>query len=311
MRPTDFDLTSLRLFVTVCELGNIARAAEQEHMVSSALSKRIAQLERHTGSLLLERLRYGVRPTAAGETVLAYAKEMLSTAGRLESAMEAFSDGVRGQVRLLANASILAEALADDLVKFTQDSRHAHIRIDVEERLSPAVIQGVREGSAQVGIVWDKVHLQGLKHRPYRHDHLGAVVHKKHPLAKRRRISFVDTLNWEHVGLPASSTIQRQCEQTALAHGKRIRSRVVVAGYEASMRFAHAQQAICFVPGELFSPGPKTPNLVHIPLTDPWAQRQFVLCYRDESQLSAAALALIEHLESSSRTKDPSSKDPS
>lgn len=301
MRPFDYDLTSLRLFITVCELGNIARAAEQEHMVSSALSKRIAQLERQTGSRLLERLRYGVRPTAAGQTVLAYAKEMLNTASRLESAMDAFSEGIRGQVRLLANASVLAEALADDLVNFTQDTRHSGIRIDIEERLSPAVISGVREGSSHIGIVWDKVNLQGLKHRAYRRDHLGAVVHRRHPLAGRRSVSFVETLDWEHIGLPASSTLQRLCEQTALAHGKRIRSRIEVASYETSMRIAHAQLAICLVPRELFSPGPRTPDLVHIPLTDSWARRQFVLCYRDESQLSPAALALLEHLESTSR----------
>lgn len=303
MRPHDYDLTSLRLFVAVCELGNIARAAEQEHMVSSALSKRMAQLETRMGNRLLERLRYGVRPTPAGETVLSYAKDMLATASRLESAMDAYSEGVRGQVRVLANMSVMAEALADDVVAFMQDPKHANIRIDIEERLSPAVISGVREGSAQIGIVWDRVNLHGLEYRAYRHDHLGAVMHKQHPLAKKKRLAFADTLDWEHVGLPSSSTIWRLCQQTALAHGKRIQSKVVVAGYDASMRVANAQLAICFVPKELFSPGPNMPNLVHIPLTDTWAKRQFVLCFRDESKLSAATLALIEHLESHSSAK--------
>lgn len=297
MRPLEFDLTSLRLFIAVCEHGNIARAAEQEHLVSSALSKRMAQLEARMGSPLLERLRYGVRPTPAGETVLAYAKDMLATAGRLENAMAAYTDGVRGQVRVLANTSVMAEALADDVVAFMQDPKHANIRIDIEERLSPAVISGVREGTAQVGIVWDRVNLHGLQHRAYRQDHMGAVMHKQHPLATKKRLSFAETLDWEHVGLPTTSTIQRLCEQTALAHGKRIRSKVVVAGYDASMRVANAQLAICFVPKELFSPGPNMPDLVHIPLTDSWAKRQFVLCFRDESQLSAASKSLIEHLQ--------------
>src|SRR5690606_37114629 len=174
LRPLESDLTSLRLFIAVCEHGNLARAAEQEHLVSSALSKRMAQLEARMGSPLLERLRYGVRPTPAGETVLAYAKDMLATAGRLENAMAAYTDGVRGQVRVLANTSVMAEALADDVVAFMQDPNHANIRIDIEERLSPAVISGVREGTAQVGIVWDRVNLHGLQHRAYRQDHMGA-----------------------------------------------------------------------------------------------------------------------------------------
>lgn len=36
----ELDLTSLRLFAAVCETRNIARAAEQHHIVASAVSKR-------------------------------------------------------------------------------------------------------------------------------------------------------------------------------------------------------------------------------------------------------------------------------
>ncbi|THJ30695.1 LysR family transcriptional regulator [Lampropedia aestuarii] len=298
MRRPDYDLTSLRLFIAVCDHGNIARVAEQEHMVNSAVSKRMAQLEQQAGSALLERRRYGVRPTAAGETVLAYAQEMLSIARRLEDAMHGYSSGVRGQVRVLANASVMAEALADDVVAFMQMPQYANIRIDIEERLSPAVISGVREGSASVGIVWSRVDLHELQSRPYRCDHLGVVVHREHPLAqaKTQAVAFADTLEWEHVGLPGTSSIQRLFEQTALAHGKRLRGKVVVSSYESAMRVVSAQLAICVVPMELFGEAAAYQKLVHIPLTDDWAVRQFVLCYRDEAALSPSALAFVRHL---------------
>ena len=62
----DLDLTSLRLFVAVCETRNIARAAEQQHIVASAVSKRLALLEGVVGATLLERRRRGVsRPPRA------------------------------------------------------------------------------------------------------------------------------------------------------------------------------------------------------------------------------------------------------
>lgn len=298
MRRPDYDLTSLRLFIAVCDHGNIARVAEQEHMVNSAVSKRMAQLEQQAGSALLERRRYGVRPTPAGETVLAYAQEMLSIARRLDDAMHGYSSGVRGQVRVLANASVMAEALADDVVAFMQMPQYANIRIDIEERLSPAVITGVREGSASVGIVWNRVDLHELQSRPYRCDHLGVVVHREHPLAqaKTKTVAFADTLEWEHVGLPGTSSIQRLFEQTALAHGKRLRGKVMVSSYESAMRVVSAQLAICVVPIELFGEAAAYKKLVHIPLTDDWAVRQFVLCYRDEAALSPSALAFVRHL---------------
>ena len=46
----DLDLTTLRLFVAVCETGNIARAGEQASIVGSAISKRLSQLEAQLGT---------------------------------------------------------------------------------------------------------------------------------------------------------------------------------------------------------------------------------------------------------------------
>ena len=63
----DLDIKTLRLLVAVCEQRNIRRAAEQEHIEPSAISKRIAQLESSLGTTLLMRGRRGVLPTPAGE----------------------------------------------------------------------------------------------------------------------------------------------------------------------------------------------------------------------------------------------------
>ena len=46
------DLTSLRLFVAVCQERNIARAAEREFIASSAVSRRIAEIERNGGRIV-------------------------------------------------------------------------------------------------------------------------------------------------------------------------------------------------------------------------------------------------------------------
>src|SRR5471030_2422615 len=43
------DLTSLRLFVAVCQEQNIARAAEREFIVPSAVSRRISEIEAMVG----------------------------------------------------------------------------------------------------------------------------------------------------------------------------------------------------------------------------------------------------------------------
>jgi DNA-binding transcriptional LysR family regulator len=83
----DLDLTSLRLFVTVCDTGNMSRAAEKANMVASAVSKRLAQLEATVGASLLTRRKHGVVPTPPGETLLEHARSMLLSASRIERDM--------------------------------------------------------------------------------------------------------------------------------------------------------------------------------------------------------------------------------
>ena len=126
----DLDLTSLRLFVAVCETRNIARAAEQHHIVASAISKRIAQLESTLGHVLVERNRRGVAITGAGEILLEHARGMLAGADRVARDMAAFGKGIKGQVRVLATASSIAEFLPDDIASFLQVAEHREIRIE-------------------------------------------------------------------------------------------------------------------------------------------------------------------------------------
>ena len=59
------DLTSLQLFVAVCELGSIGRAAEREFIAASAVSKRLSELESTLGTSLLYRHARGVDLTPA------------------------------------------------------------------------------------------------------------------------------------------------------------------------------------------------------------------------------------------------------
>ena len=71
------DLTSLQLFVAVCELGSIGRAAEREFIAASAISKRLSDLEATLGTPLLYRHARGVDLTPAGESLLHHARSVL------------------------------------------------------------------------------------------------------------------------------------------------------------------------------------------------------------------------------------------
>jgi DNA-binding transcriptional LysR family regulator len=292
----DLDLTTLRLFVTVCETGNIARAGEKASIVGSAISKRLAQLEDTVGTALLLRKRHGVMPTPAGQTLLEHARAMLASASRIERDMDAYASGVRGQVRILASASAMAESLADDVAAFLQVPDHKNIQVDMEERISPDIVRGVRDGTASLGICWDASDVSPLKSRPYRCDHLCMVVPNGHPLASKKKLSFEQTLDYEHVSLPVNSAVQVMLQRAVAQLGRSVRYRVIVTNFEAALRVVRAGLAISLVPREVASSYAKAYNLQVIPLAEKWAQRRFIIVYRDAESLSPAAQLLADHL---------------
>ena len=292
----DLDLTTLRLFVAVCETRNIARAAAQANLVGSAVSKRLAQLENQLGTPLLVRRRHGVEPTAAGESLLEHARAMLVSAQRMARDMAAFAAGVRGQVRVLATASAMAEALVDDVAAFLQVPEHRNLQVDLEEHISSAVIQGVRNGVASLGICWDANDLHDLQNRPYRSDQLALVVPAEHPLAGAERLSFAEATEWDFVGIQMNSAVQLMLLRAAAEQGKTMTVRIIVSSIEAALRVVRAKLGICVVPGEVAQPYAQAYGLRVIPLSDPWATRRFALCFRDEQALTPAARLLLEHL---------------
>lgn len=301
----ELDLTTLRLFVSVCELRNIAHAGERAHIVGSAISKRIAQLEHLVGSALLVRKRHGVEPTPAGETLLEHARSMLASADRIKRDMAGYASGVKGQVRVLATASAMAESLADDVTSFLQNPAHRNIRVDLEERISPEVVRGISQGSASLGICWVDVlgvDLGTLHSRPYRCDHLAIVAHPDHPLAGEKSIRFEQTLEYEHVSLPVTSAVQ---QRAAVALGRTLVYRVIVSSFQAALRVVRANLAISLMPREVAQSYADMHGLCVIALDEPWAERRFAICFREEETLSTAARLLLDHLEMQSSPTGP------
>jgi DNA-binding transcriptional LysR family regulator len=135
-------------------------------------------------------------------------------------------------VRLLATVSSIAERLPDDVAAFMQMPEHRQIQVDIEETLSRDVVRLIKEGGASLGVLWDASNLQGLKHAPYRSDRLAAVVYPGHPLASRKQCAFAETLDFEHVGLQASSAVNAILSRAAAMADRPLRYRAQVSNFE-------------------------------------------------------------------------------
>ena len=232
------DPISLQLFVAVCEEGSIARAAEREALVASALSKRIGALEADVGTPLLVRRRRGIAPTPAGEALLARAREILGDLDRLRGELGAFGQGIQGSVRMLASPSVLAEQLPDDVAAFM--ARHPAVRVSLDERTSPDIVRGLHEGTADLGVLWDLADLSGLHTVPYRADRLCVAMAPNHALARRASLRYADTLDQASVCVAPGGTMDQLLRRQAALVGRLPSHRIQVSSMDAACRIIAA-----------------------------------------------------------------------
>lgn len=309
MRPTErsfarrIDLTSLQLFVAVCELGSIGKAAEREFIAASAVSKRLSDLEATLETPLLYRHTRGVKLTPAGESLLHHARSVLFSLEKMQAELSEYAEGVRGHVRIHASISAIVQFLPEDLGSFSL--AHPQVKIDLEEHLSTEILRAVQEGAADLGIC--NVGAGGKGHElqtlPYRQDELVLIVPRGHALARRRSLAFEDTLDCDHVGLHANSSIHLAMREAAAAAGRTIRLRIHVTGLDAMCRMIHNGLGVGVMPRRAFTLMHGVGDLECVALTDAWATRDIRLVARDFSTLPLTARLLVDHLHA--RSQEP------
>ena len=302
MRPSErtfarrVDLTSLQLFVAVCEQGSIGRAAEREFIAASAVSKRLSDLEATVETPLLYRHTRGVNLTPAGESLLHHARSVLFSLEKMQAELSEYAGGVRGHVRVHANISAVLQFLPEDLGAFAR--KHPAVKIDLEEHLSTEIVRAVQEGAADVGIcnigVLPSTH--ALQVSPYRADRLVLVVPRGHVLAGTGPVAFEAALDFDHVGLHANSSIFQAMHEAAAASGRTVKLRIHVTGLDAMCRMIDNGLGIGVMPREAFLLVHGGASLVTVELTDAWAQREISLVARDFAALPVTARLLVDHL---------------
>ena len=168
--------------------------------------------------------------------------------------------------------------------------------IALEERFSGEIVQALREGATDVGVIMEGTPMEGLQWCHYRTDQLVAVVPKKHPLRSRTAV-YSSLLDHEFVGLESATALTRLLTDQAAVVRKPLRARIQVHSFAALCKMIEAGLGIGVLPQGAARPFATAMQLRLIRLSDPWATRRMYVCYRDYDALPAIARKLVDHLQ--------------
>lgn len=288
-----FDLTTLRLFVSAIDKGSIAGAAEHEHMVASAASKRIGDLESGLGVALLIRQHAGVVPTAAGEALARHAREVIETLDRLPDAISTVAAEHPPGIRMLANQTGFVVVLPD-LASYLGRRPTASVRL--EEGQSLPIIESVAQGSADLGLIGHFRPTDRLHVVPYRSISLMLAVPGTHPLAGHAAISFAEAVEYDLVTLMQGTAIRGWLLAAAARMARKPRFTIQVQSYEAMRATVQAGLAVAVMPEPNIKPYEGLLQVRALPLVDDWARMQLnLVCARSAAE-TPALRELLAHL---------------
>lgn len=132
----------LRAFVQVVESGNLTRAARTLKVATSAVSRRIKDLEQRLGTQLLQRTTRQMRLTSAGEQFHARARDILAALEEAETEAGCAARTLSGPLRIAAPLTFGHLHLTPILIDFARAHPDLHLDVDLSDRFVDLVAEG-------------------------------------------------------------------------------------------------------------------------------------------------------------------------
>lgn len=283
------DLFTLKLYLSAIEEGQIGRAAIRENISASTATKRIQDLELIADIKLLERTPGGVVPTPAGRVLERYLRAIFGQLDDLRTEINAFSEGMRGEVAIASARSIIAPFLAAELGEFSRD--FPEVEILVHELDNGRIVPAVVSGEAEIGVfaAAPGLDLSEVDVVPYREDRLVAVVPRAHPLAGRESVSFAELLPERLI--PISGMVAA-FETAAAKLRQEFRPKFVVRTGGVAISLVKAGFGVAVEP-ECLLPRDAADEVAVVALAEPWAKRRIQIATARGRRPNRAASALI------------------
>jgi len=283
-------LQQLQYFLAAFRRGSFSRAAEELHMAQPSLSEQVRRLEAELGVRLFHRVGRGLKPTEAGIALRPQAERTLDAAEAARESVVAVRElrggmatfGTWGTARYYPGVDLVAE--------FRR--RHPTVRVRVVGQNSSEVVEAVREGELEAGMIALPIDDRGLDVQPIMRDE---IVYASTEPARLRVPVTIEALAHAPLILPDASwgtedPTRRQLAELGQRIGVSIQPEIDVEDVEAAIELAARGLGDTIVArGILLAMGRRVPKrLGWVPFDEP-IYDTFAFIARTNAPLSPAS----------------------
>ena len=202
------NLRHLEHLLAVAETGSFSRAAEQQHLTQSALSRSIQMLEDELGARLIDRSGKRSELTPLGQAVAVRARRMVFEATELRRSAELLKQGELGAIRLGLGSGPGAMLMTPFLVHMAR--HHPGVQVSVSPGATELQLMQLRQRTLDALVIDVRrvapapdLAIENLTEMP-----AGFVCRSGHPLLQAGRpVSFDDMLRYPLASIPLSAEV--------------------------------------------------------------------------------------------------------
>jgi LysR family transcriptional activator of glutamate synthase operon len=222
------DLVTVRWFLTLAEVGNVTRAAEELRISQPGLSRALARLEREVRAPLFDREGRALRLNRYGEIFREHAERLVATEDAARRALARAADPDEGEVGL-AFLHTQGTVLVPELLRRYR-AEHPRVTFRLTQGGSERLEAAVTAGDADMAIMSPRP--DGLAWHPLSTERLLLAVPYGHRLAGHAEVDLVDVADEPFIVMRHGFGLRSITEELFRAAG--IRPEIAFEGEEAT-----------------------------------------------------------------------------
>lgn len=293
---TNISIRHLRAAIAVAELRSFTRAAEFLHVVPSALTETIRQLEADSGVSLFDRAVRPVSLTPAGTELIARARRIVADFDTAMLEMRRLGGLASGAVRVGAAPSMVRYPLLPAIASFR--ARHPAVEVTVFDDIAGRLGAMVRDRTIDFALAERWHETDELTYQPLLNDPFVLVCHSDHPLARERAVALSAIPEDDMIMLATSTGIGKLLAGDGILpsrfHGSTLRAHGTI-----SMLIMISQGMGLALMPRLAASVLQSPQIVQVKLKDLALERELCIVTSTRTSLTPAAATLLAYLKDS------------
>lgn len=234
------DLRLLRYFLAIVTTGSVTAASKELFVAQPSLSRQLRRLEDELGFALFDRSERRLVLTAAGQTFLPVAADLVNRAAQASAMARVISQGTTEHLVVSAAPTTINDIIAPYIVTGSDSFSVAN----VVERSPAEVYDAVRSGDADLAI-GTRLPPADLEHQVVGRVPLWAECPPGHPLAEHDTVSLEALVEWPLIVMQDSHAVRRLFDDAVVQAGHTYETALETKSSTVAQALAATGKGVC------------------------------------------------------------------